>query len=480
MSEQNFKIKKGLNVGENEIITADGNITLPVGATINVGGEPLDALPDQTDNSGKFLTTDGSNATWDTITQYTPATDQGATNYLAGDGTYKSISYVDIADVPTNVINKETYTATEGQTAFAIIHQLGQVDVYLNGIRLTETVDFTGDGTTVTLTDPASADDIVSLFAMSDLATFIDNTLTSDGDGTLFLSDDGSYKFVDALPTQSGNAGKYLTTDGTTASWNTLTATNLDLTGNTLTYTNTSGVDQVIDLSPYLDDTTNTVISASLSANVITFTREDSTTFDIDVSDLSPDYAMSLDTVAVGDTLTIPAGKQLVVDHLDVQGEIDVQGTLATTTGGYLSQTTMKTQVIENSANAANPVDFAVIPTINGESLDLLPDQTGNNGKYLSTDGTAPSWEELSIPTLTSLGIDNHDQVTVSGTGDVSISGDADAGAVTSNSAFFVNPTVINNSYTIPDGHNAMTAGPITVADNVTITVPVGSTWTIV
>ena len=48
------------------------------------------------------------------------------------------------------------------------------------------------------------------------------------------------------------------------------------------------------------------------------------------------------------------------------------------------------------------------------------------------------------------------------------------------NSAFKLNPTSISTSYSIPSGSNAMTAGPITLADGVTITVPDGSSWTIV
>lgn len=44
---------------------------------------------------------------------------------------------------------------------------------------------------------------------------------------------------------------------------------------------------------------------------------------------------------------------------------------------------------------------------------------------------------------------------------------------------FFVNPTTVSANYTIPTNHNAMTAGPITVNSGVVVTVPSGSTWTI-
>lgn len=45
---------------------------------------------------------------------------------------------------------------------------------------------------------------------------------------------------------------------------------------------------------------------------------------------------------------------------------------------------------------------------------------------------------------------------------------------------FWENDTVITTSYTIPVNKNAMSAGPITVANGVVITVPDGSTWTVV
>lgn len=53
-------------------------------------------------------------------------------------------------------------------------------------------------------------------------------------------------------------------------------------------------------------------------------------------------------------------------------------------------------------------------------------------------------------------------------------------GTVTASVPFVLNPKTITTSYTIPSGNNAMTAGPITVNDGVSIVVPDGSSWTIV
>jgi|LauGreDrversion4_2_1035121.scaffolds.fasta_scaffold29440_5 hypothetical protein len=46
--------------------------------------------------------------------------------------------------------------------------------------------------------------------------------------------------------------------------------------------------------------------------------------------------------------------------------------------------------------------------------------------------------------------------------------------------AMIENSTTIDTNYTISEGKNAMTAGPVTISDGVTVAIPDGSTWTIV
>lgn len=45
---------------------------------------------------------------------------------------------------------------------------------------------------------------------------------------------------------------------------------------------------------------------------------------------------------------------------------------------------------------------------------------------------------------------------------------------------FFLNGKTVTGSYTIPTNYNAMTAGPVTINNGITVTVPDGSVWTIV
>ena len=49
-----------------------------------------------------------------------------------------------------------------------------------------------------------------------------------------------------------------------------------------------------------------------------------------------------------------------------------------------------------------------------------------------------------------------------------------------SDQIFFLSDINVNNDYTIPTGKNALSAGPTVVNTGITVTVPSGSTWTIV
>lgn len=95
------------------------------------------SLPDQTGNSGLYLTTDGSTATW--------------------------------AEAPGEYVYvRTTYTATSGQTVFAANYDVGYIDVFLNGIKLLVGTDFVAtSGSSITLSSGATSGDIVEILAHS-------------------------------------------------------------------------------------------------------------------------------------------------------------------------------------------------------------------------------------------------------------------------------------------------------------------------
>ena len=158
----------------------------------------------------------------------------------------------------TAAIYRYRYTATAGQTSVSgtdangltLSYIAGKEQVYLNGVLLVRDTDYTAsNGTSITSLAALALNDIVEIitFTAFDLATAIDKALfdakgdilvatAADTPGKLTVGTNGYYlkadsstatglvwAAVDALPSQTGNSGKYLTTDGSAASWATVT-----------------------------------------------------------------------------------------------------------------------------------------------------------------------------------------------------------------------------------------------------------------
>ena len=103
------------------------------------------------------------------------------------------------ADLEVNAGYEETvFTATSGQTAFTGTFNTSAAAVFLNGILLKLTTDYTITSTTVTLVTGAAADDILTVceygFPSSNFKSFLDTfTLpTSDGTSGQVLQTNGS------------------------------------------------------------------------------------------------------------------------------------------------------------------------------------------------------------------------------------------------------------------------------------------------
>jgi hypothetical protein len=116
---------------------------------------------------------------------------------------------------------------TGSTTVFPVSSNSGDlVSVWRNGIKLVLTTDFTvnASASTVTLGSAASSADEITVQVVGILnhANVVPNQSSQSGK---FLTTDGtsaSWAAVDALPSQSSNSGKYLTTNGSAASWATL------------------------------------------------------------------------------------------------------------------------------------------------------------------------------------------------------------------------------------------------------------------
>jgi len=113
-------------------------------------------------------------------------------------------------------------------------------------------------------------------------------------------------------------------------------------------------------------------------------------------------------------------------------GVVTLAGTLGATSGGT-SQSTYTTGNILY-ASASNTLNKLAI---------------GSTGQVLTVAAGVPSWATAAGSNITTLGL-------------------------------YENSATISANYTIGTGNNAMSAGPITVDTSYTVTVPTGSTWTIV
>ena len=56
----------------------------------------------------------------------------------------------------------------------------------------------------------------------------------------------------------------------------------------------------------------------------------------------------------------------------------------------------------------------------------------------------------------------------------------APVGGASTNTVFFENDKAVEVNYQVTSGKNAMSAGPISIAAGIAVTVPSGSVWTIV
>ena len=125
----------------------------------------------------------------------------------------------------------------------------------------------------------------------------------------------------------------------------------------------------------------------------------------------------------------------------------------------------------------------------------LAPSQTSQSGKYLTTDGTNTSWATagttISNDTSTATNVyptfvnATSGSATTIYTSNANLlykpsTGEFQSNAVAASNGIFVNSATVTTSYSIPSGSNAGTFGPVSVNSGITVTVPSGSTWSVV
>ena len=180
MSDKSFKVKSGLTVpalstagivktDSSGVITSSATLAITEGGTgQTTAGNALNALlPLQTNNTNKFLQTNGVSTQWTLLPPTSYQTDEPSSPVLGQLWVDSDSSAT--AFEPT-LVRRQTFTATDGQTVFTVTNSFtdGTESVYLNGILLVRTSDYTtSNSNTITLGSAAVLNDIVEVVGIT-------------------------------------------------------------------------------------------------------------------------------------------------------------------------------------------------------------------------------------------------------------------------------------------------------------------------
>ena len=191
------------------------------------------SLPTQTGNNGKYLTTNGTIASWSVVEAGDALPTQTGNNgkYLTTDGNNPVWATVSASDI---TYSKEYFTGTAGQTDFTKTYDVGYVDVYINGIKI-PSAEFTAtNGTSIVLSTAVNEGDIVEIISYTNIGS------------------------IAGLPIQTGNTGKFLSTDGTNSTWETISITESQISdlGSYSPASHTHTESEISDLGTYAPQAT--------------------------------------------------------------------------------------------------------------------------------------------------------------------------------------------------------------------------------
>ena len=238
--------------------------------------------------------------------------------------------------------NQVSYISTEGQTDYYFLYQAGQLDAYLNGIKLIPTTDFVGIGTTVRLTNPAFAGDNLELISLVDSQDLI---LVSGA--TIDVLDDN----VKVGLGTGINFGTGLSVIGPGEGVTGITTVGIALSGtfniNISGFSSTSGIATFAGFSTNAGIATNVIVTSSSTSNVVfpTFaTGIGSTSINVNTSNLT----------------FIPSTAKLGIGTTNPQRNLEVVGDIAFSNQIYA--TSLKTDVLTGigTLNIATPSSIGI------------------------------------------------------------------------------------------------------------------------
>jgi len=304
------------------------------------------------------------------------------------------------------------------------------------------------------------------------------------------------------------------------------TLTSIALNSNSLDYTDEAGNTTNIDLSAYLDEDSRAIASGTLnsSTGIVTFTRDDASTFTLDLSALLDDtnlvtsvngasgvVVLDTDDVSEGSTnlyyTDTRADARIAAASVDDLSDVDISSTSPTSGDALVwdgsnfvpsapfSQSDFDTafsakdtdDLSEGSTNLYYSDARVQAVSINNVVEDTTPQLGGDLDGNGNTIDLSSNSEAISLPSGTTAerpGTPNTGALRWNETeGSAEIYDGSDWGAVgggVTDAPYAEHSNIITTTFTIASGNNAVSGGPITVDTGGSVTIPSGSTWTIV
>lgn len=390
-------------------------------------------------------------------------------------------------------------------TTFGEVKQIdttGGAETWVQGDVLYYNPMVTGGLTNVKPTTPAAIATVAAVVHVgsSNGVLFVRPTYGSVLGGT-----DGNVNFTSLA---SGNTLIYDAVAGVWENANLTDGTGISITegAGSITITNTAP-DQTVSLTDGTGISTsgtypNFTITNTAPDQVVTLTQGGTTV----ITGTYPNFTITSNDAFTGTVTSVGtsgsvSGLTLTGGPITTSGTITLGGTLAVTPSNFASQTA-NTFLAAPNGSAGTPtfrtIVAADVPTLNQNTTGTAANVTGtvaigNGGTGQTTqtaafDALAPTTTkgDLIVDNGTNnvrlgVGLDTYvltaDSTTATG---VKWAAAAGGGSNITGQGLWENSANITSNYTIATGNNGMSAGPISVASGVTVTVPTGSSWAIV
>jgi hypothetical protein len=411
------------------------------------------AVPAQSGQSGKYLKTNGVTASWDALDISTA--DISGTLPVANGGTGATTSAGALTNLGAYAAsNPSGYTTNTGTVTSVAATVPSFLSVSGSPITTSGTLALTYSGTALPVANGGTGS-ITTQTAVNTLAGAVTSGSYLRGNGTNVVM--SAIQAADVPTLNQNTTGTASNVTGVVAAANGGTGQSSYAVGDIVYASTTTALSKLADVA-----TGNALISGGVG--------------------VAPSYGKVGLTTHVSGTLPIANG--------------GTNGTATPTSGGVIVGT--GTAYASTAAGTAGQ-----ILTSNGTSAPTwqaapvsLPSQTGNTGKYLTTDGSTASWAtvaagaSLSNDTSTSSNLYPIFAAATSGVPTTVYTsnakylykpstGELQASVMNATNGLHVNSLSVSASYSIPSGSSAMSVGPISVASGQSVTVPSGSRWVV-